>query len=203
MPDWITTYLYGVGNLDEITQKKCKTIPINKDLNYKELISPTEDIILRPKFIGIYQEREPAKEDIEERIERLHYEEKLTKLDDMLLSRWWDSNDFCHNELIHIIYDNSIIPSGEIKIAIKDKINRITLSQLDSVPNFNEKDIYLFYEAICESVNIENLESKSPNELREINKKFLPKFQEIAEQFKHFGFTKNEWVSVYKHFLGL
>lgn len=198
--DWITTYKYGVGTIEQIKTGNLKTFLLKGDEDFQKLLSERTGLIIIPKVIGIYQYRTPKKESLKERKDRLYVENKMDELELRMIELEFGLQEKCHPRLIHVSCLESI--SHILNTALQDPAQRIKISQIERLPNFFDKDIYRFYELVDEEATLLEAKGEEPtsDEIKEILVKMAPEFKALYEHYSQFRFTRNEWVSIYKHF---
>ena len=203
IPIWITTYFYSAGTVDEIKKGDSKRIQITKEIpDYTKSLNKNGNLIIVPKVVGIYQEREPAKETAYIRKERRRIEKKRDEVIEKRLSERWGIIDNLHPYLIYVGYEPNVFTRDSLKGLLNDEMDRVGLSSISSMPNFFEKDQITLCNILVEEGEMysDDVSKVSAEERVRVRRKFIPQIEKLSKQLKPFGLTRNEFYFIKSYY---
>src|SRR3989344_7980263 len=129
---------YGIGTPEELRQRKLQFTTNDPSILAKELEAKGKIIV--PRFIGVYQDM-TIPEDAEIDPDLVEYmSSSLRKCVDLLLSKS-GKKDNLHGSLFHVSYNPNIWNQELVREAMGDNLGRIAYSTIDSIPDFNKKNL--------------------------------------------------------------
>ena len=186
--DWVTTYVYSLGERDEL---------INGDLPIESSPKKIVDTLKRergvitPRFIGIYQGRQPVRLS-EEDSARATLENMMRygmlQMTSATVLELKGLHDSLHPQLVCIGYGPRWEPYL-VRQVMGDTLGRVAFYPAEALPNFGEKQANT---TICLAIEkIKELEAQG-NSAEKIRQILKPEIEFLKEQEQTYGFTREE-----------
>lgn len=147
--DGIVTHKYAVGTAAELRGNgpdKLEQVSRPEDANLN-----SEGLIALPRFVGVYQEREPSNTGnlSEEELEVLKFlkdrvYDGLSAAAKVSIIKNRGVKDSVYPSLIHVIH-GSAVPRDVVRMGLEDEVGRVAFSPIGEQPNFYEKDVGSVY----------------------------------------------------------